>query len=62
MKYDRTHKKLCTSLMKWQINMLRMIRRGWLHHVIKTVPRVKDPMDHLNGKTIQKPIPQQQNF
>ena len=32
------------------------------HHVIKTVPRVKDPMDHLNGKTIQKLISQHQFF
>ena len=33
-----------------------------VHHVIKTVPRGKAPMGHLNGETVQKPIPQQQIF
>ena len=32
------------------------------HHVIKTATRVKDPIGHLNGKTIQKPISQHQFF
>ena len=30
---------------------------GSYHHVVKTSPRVKDPMRHLNGKTVQKPTP-----
>ena len=39
-----------------------MVVEHILHHVVKTSPRGKAPMGHLNGETVQKPIPQQQIF